>query len=135
MRPAQRTLAELRKRGYHAGVVERWLQYAGSFGKRQDLFNIIDIIATSPTETLGVQACGADVPAHIKKLTIEQAQECYDWIINPDRRLEIWGWRQLTKKGLTKSGTKRKGKVWTPRIVEVILSDLEIVIKELRVEK
>ena len=126
MSPTQRTLAELRKQGYRAGIVERWLRYAGTFGKRQDLFGIIDIIAISPYITLGVQCCSTGMQEHWNKLTVEKNQESYDWLQSPDRKLQIWGWRKLRKKGLIKSGAKKKGHYWEPRIFHVTLESLDI---------
>jgi hypothetical protein len=132
-----RTLKTLREKGYRAGVVERWLRYAGKFGKRQDLFGIIDIIAISPEETLGVQPCSGSLKKHIDKITKEKKQETIDWLSNPTRRLEIWSWRKLKKK-LKKKAKKSKRKrktnkkrrvskmfIWKPRIVEITLKDLK----------
>ena len=118
--PTQRTLKALRDKGYKAGVVERWLRYAGKFGKRQDLFGIIDIIAISPIEVLGVQCCGSSLSEHFRKLTEEKNQESYDWLESTHRSLEIWSWRKVLKK----SGGKAK--IWQPRIVKITLEDLEI---------
>jgi len=117
--PTQRTLKVLRDKGYKAGVVERWLRYAGSFGKRQDLFGIIDIIAISPDKTRGIQVCGSSFAEHYRKLTEEFAQATLDWLNCPYRSLEIWAWRKIKK--------KRGGKmmVWKPRIVEITLEDLK----------
>lgn len=119
MTPTQRTLKELRKRGFKAGVVERWLRYAGQFGKRQDLFGIIDIVAITSDVTLGVQSCGNSFTKHYRELTEEKNQESYDWLMCPHRSLEIWAWRKMKK--------KRGGKamIWQPRIVEITLRDLD----------
>jgi len=118
MTPTQRTLKALRDKGYQAGVVERWLRYAGEFGKRQDLFGIIDILATTPDTTLGVQSCGNSFAKHYRKLTNEEVDGSYKWLICPHRKLEIWSWRKVKK--------RRGGKVmvWRPRIVEITLEDL-----------
>lgn len=120
MSPTQRTLKQLREQGYQAGVVERFLRYAGEFGKRQDLFGIIDVLAISPDITLGIQCCSGSAAGHLRKLTEEKNQESYDWLVCPNRRLEIWAWRKLLKK---KGG---KAKIWVPKIVEITLEDLEI---------
>ena len=119
MTPTQRTLKAVRDKGMRAAVVERWLAYAGKFGKRQDLFGIIDIIAITSDKTIGIQACGGSVAEHFRKLTEEKKQESYDWLECPHRSLQIWGWRKLKK--------KRGGKamVWRPRIVEITLGDLK----------
>ena len=119
MSPTQRTLKLLREQGYRAAVVERWLAYAGKFGKRQDLFGIIDVLAISDILTLGVQVCSGSASGHLKKLTLEKNQECHDWLSHPDRILEIWAWRKLLKKH------GGKAKIWVPKIVRVTLEDLE----------
>ena len=132
----QRTLKGLRAKGYNAGVVERWLRYAGKFGKRQDLFGIIDIIAISPDKTIGVQACSGGFAEHYKTLTEERKYESLSWLSNPDRKLEIWCWRKVKRKLKKKKKPKRKTKkkkkkrvskamVWRPRIVEITLEDLK----------
>lgn len=119
MSPTQRTLKLLREQGYKSAVVERWLRYAGQFGKRQDMFGIIDVLAINSEGDLGIQCCAGSVQSHLTKLLEEKNQECYDWLSCPHRRLEIWGWRKLLK--------KRGGKVkyWAPNIVEIVLEDLD----------
>jgi len=120
MRPTERTLKLLREEGYRAAVVERWLRYAGQFGKRQDLFGIIDVIAISSDVTLGVQACSGSVVSHYEKLIKEKNQECFDWLSHPDRTLEIWAWRKILKeKG-------KKMKIWQPIIRRITLDDLDV---------
>lgn len=85
--PTQRTLAELRKRGYRAQTVERWNPFAKV---RQDLFGIIDVIAVGNGETVGVQATSAsNVSARVRKIAEAEAV--------PDLRkagwkLLVWGW-------------------------------------------
>jgi len=120
MSPTSRTLKELREQGYKAGIVERWLRYAGQFGKRQDLFGIIDIIAITSDRIIGVQACGSSFAEHFRKLTEEKNQESYDWLVCPSRSLEIWAWRKVKK--------QRGGKamIWKPRIYQITLQDLEV---------
>jgi len=120
MSPTQRTLKELRKMGYKAGIVERWLRYAGEFGKRQDLFGIIDIIAITPEQTIGIQACGNSFAKHYRKLTEEKNQESYDWLSCPNRVLEIWSWRKVKKE------RGKKIMIWQPRIYRLALEELEI---------
>ena len=44
MSPTQRSLAYLRKAGYHVGIVERWMAFAHG-GIRVDLWNFADLIA------------------------------------------------------------------------------------------
>src|ERR1700687_2738371 len=69
--PTQRSLAELRARGYRAQVVERWNPYAKV---RVDLFGFIDIVAVGNGETVGVQATSGDNVSHrIQKIAESEA--------------------------------------------------------------
>lgn len=51
--PTQRTLKEMRSRGFHCAVVERWNPHAKL---RVDLFGFIDILCLGDGEVIGVQA-------------------------------------------------------------------------------
>jgi len=116
--PVQRTMRALRDQGVICGIVERWNQHVGPFGIRQDLFGIVDILALDPERGfIGIQACGQDFAAHVRKLTEERAQECIDWLETPGGVLELWGWRKILK---NRGG---KQKLWTPRIKEITLED------------
>ena len=121
--PTQRTLKELRRLGYIVDIVERWLPIPGGFGRRRDLFNIIDIIALTDTGILGVQSCGSSFSAHWKKLTEDEAENTRNWLNTPGASLEIWGWRKLRSR--LKSGKVGKGMRWQPRVEPVTLADLE----------
>jgi hypothetical protein len=66
--PTQRTLAEMRKRGFLCAVVEKWNPHARI---RQDLFGFIDILCVGNREIVGVQACNGnngDVAERIRKI-------------------------------------------------------------------
>ena len=121
--PTQRTLKRLRDCEYRCGIVERWLPIPGGFGRRKDLFNIIDIIALTPDGVLGVQSCGSSFSEHWKKLTETEAEQTRAWLKTPGTSLEIWGWRKL--KSRLKSGKVGKGMRWQPRIQAVTLKDLK----------
>jgi hypothetical protein len=100
-------------------IVEKFNQYAGPFGKRSDLFGIIDVLALDPERgVVGVQSCGQAFAEHFRKLTIEKAQETSDWLGTPGTTLELWGWRKVK--------LKRGGKAerWTPRVREITLADI-----------
>lgn len=119
MTPTQRTLAALRKRGLKCGIVERWIAQAKPHGKRLDLFGIIDILALDPVcGVIGIQSCGSAFSEHWKKLTIDNAQDTFDWLSTPGTSLELWGWRKLK--------LKRGGKAvrWSPRIRVITVDDL-----------
>ena len=117
--PTQRTLRELRAQGRICGIVEKWNQYAGEFGRRQDLFGFIDIIALDTKEgIIGVQSCGQAFSAHIKKIMEDKSDEVIEWL-RCDGKIEVWGWRKVK--------LKRGGKAmrWKPRIQKITLKDFE----------
>lgn len=92
--PAERTLRELRKRGYLVQVVERW----NPFGKvRQDLFGIVDVLAVRDGETLAVQATsGSNLAKRARKLETSDALpvlKAAGW------RVEVWGWQKSRRTG------------------------------------
>lgn len=132
--PTQRTLAELKKRGYVVAIVERWNSFAHI---RQDLFGFIDILAFHPekNEILGIQATadngGGNLASRANKIlgikqedneTLKQVdtrlsrrKRAYDWVSQPCRKLECWGWGQKGPRG-----TK---KVWTLRVIPITLKE------------
>src|SRR5205809_110083 len=59
MSPTERSLAYLRRQGYAAEVVERFVRRPGG-GFRKDLFGFVDIVAVQGNETLGVQVTTSD---------------------------------------------------------------------------
>jgi len=111
----QRTLKALRDRGLECAIVEKFNQYAGPFGRREDLFGIIDIIALGPDGVIGIQACGSDFAGHKEKILVGKYQETYNWLNTPGTSLELWGWRKIK--------VKRGGKamVWKPRVERIEL--------------
>jgi len=122
------------------GVVEKFNQFAGPYGVRQDLFGFIDIICMCPEEKyivtdaqdpnvagvhfyhgiVAVQSFGQDWSGHVKKLKEERDEEMGLWL-TCGGRLELWGWRKL--KVVKKDGTKGKAMRWHPRIGDVKLSE------------
>lgn len=123
MTPTQRTLKAMREQGRLCGIVEKFQQYAGKFGVRQDLFGFIDIIAIDPTEGIvAIQSCGQDYSGHVKKLTEERNEAVFEWIKHAP--CEVWAWRKVK--------LKRGGKAmrWMPRIADVRISNGNIVVIE-----
>ena len=99
--PTQRTLALLRKEGYTAEVTEHWNAFARI---RQDLFNVIDVLALGDGEILGVQATSyGNISARAKKIA---DSEHIGAIRKAGMRLEIWGWRKV-------------GRLWQVKRVDV----------------
>jgi hypothetical protein len=65
--PTQRTLAEMRRRGYLADVTERWIPGAMV---RRDLFGFGDVLAVGEREVVMVQATSAsNAASRIRKIT------------------------------------------------------------------
>jgi len=108
--PTQRTLKALRNRGLKCAIVEKFNHYAGRFGRREDLFGIIDIIALGTEGVIGVQSCGASFSQHYKKMTEEHAQDTIDWLETPGTSLELWAWRRV------KLRRGSKAVRWRPRV-------------------
>jgi DNA-binding transcriptional MerR regulator len=124
MNPSQRTLNQLRKDGYIAEVVERWIPQAK---KRKDLFGFIDVVAIHPYQNgiLGVQSTtGSHINARRYKLYDDQdlLKTMIVWL-KANNHLEIHGWRQLIQKN--KDGKPSKRKKWIPAIYTFSLKELE----------
>ncbi len=90
--PTQRTLAEMRKRGYLAEVTEKWLHV---IKRRKDLFGFIDILAVKEGEIVGVQACSAtDVSKRVDKIA---NHEHVGIVRASGMKLLVHGWRKNSK--------------------------------------
>lgn len=110
--PTARTLAECRRRGWLAGVVERRLpkQFV-----TVDLFGFIDIVALDGRPgVLAIQATGetasGNVSLRLRKIREERADNARAWLA-AGNRIEVWGWG--------KRGGAGKRKLWTLRVVPV----------------
>ncbi len=111
--PTARTLAELRKRGWTAQVVERRLPRTFT---TVDLFGVIDLVAITPctvamgpsdSAILGIQATtGAHHADRRDKILAEPRARAW---IGAGGRLELWSW------SLRAAG---KAKRWTLRVEE-----------------
>ena len=110
--PTARTLDYLRKKGYTAGVVERY----NSFTKqRHDLFGCIDIVAIHPDRTgcLGVQATsGSNGSSRVAKIVSSPAAKL--WLASGNA-LWVVVWSQ--------KGAKGKRKLWTPGFYTIYSED------------
>ena len=113
-----KTMDALRKRGFRCGIVERFLSFAGQFGKRSDLFNFIDLIAISDGVIIGVQTTsGSCHSAHKKKIIEECRNDAEAWI-KAGGKIELWSW--------SKKKVKRGGKAvrWVERVEPITLEVL-----------
>lgn len=122
--PTQRTLAECRKRGYPAQVVEQTIPR--TFIKR-DLFGCIDIIAIErccpehangeccAPKVLAIQATSNNGGNHsARRAKILAEPRIRAWLL-AGGRFEIWSW--------AKQGARGKRKAWTLRAEEITLAD------------
>jgi hypothetical protein len=105
-----RTLAECRKRGWMAGVVERRIPFPKPQGTKFDLFGVIDIIVVQPGQlgSLGIQATaniGGHHAKHRDKILAEPRARIW---IEAGNRLELWSW--------AKQGGRDSRKLWTLRV-------------------
>jgi hypothetical protein len=112
MTPTARSLAWLRRAGYLAAVVERWIPRAGL---RSDLWHFADVLACHPRDRLFllVQATSADHLAH--RLRKARARPELALWLKAGGRFEVWGW------------FKRAGR-WAVKRVAVRAQDLADVV-------
>lgn len=105
MSPTQRTLAECKKRGWTAGIVERRLTRFVT----QDFLGCIDIIAVTPDGLVGIQATsGANHAARVTKARQEPRLSAW---LSPGRTFEVWSW--------SKRGARGERKRWQLRAESV----------------
>ncbi len=95
--PTTRSLDHLRKRGMDAQVVEKWIP---AVKRRQDLFGVIDIVAISDTECVGVQTTSATNLA-ARRTKAEEEPRLQRWL-RAGCRFELHAW------GLKGARGKRK---------------------------
>lgn len=105
--PTVRSLAECKKRGWQAQVVEKWVAQAR---RRIDLWGVGDIIALDGKPgSLLIQASSASGhSARVKKSLAEPRLRAW---LAADNRFEVWTWG--------KRGSAGKRKLWTLRQEEI----------------
>ncbi len=102
MSPTQRTLAECKRRGWTAAVVERYNPHARV---RVDLFGVIDLVAITPGGILGIQACaGSSHSARREKILSEPRVALW---LKAGGLLAVWSW--------AKRGARGERKLWQLR--------------------
>ena len=118
----QRSKEELRRQGFVTWITEK--PYNPYTKRREDLFNLFDLIAIRwdcPGVT-GIQACGEDMAAHVRKVlegyTTSQGLEIP---ANPYIRVWLQAGNKAFLWGWTKRGDRGKRKVWTLREVEFVI--------------
>jgi hypothetical protein len=87
--PTSRSLEHLRKQGYLAQVVEKWIPQVK---RRVDLFGFVDILAIRDDEVLGVQSTSGDnVASRVTKIA-EHANVAA--VRKAGIRIVVHGWRK-----------------------------------------
>ncbi len=100
--PTQRTIAECKRRGWTAAIVERRIPFKNV---TIDLFGCIDIVALTPDGILGIQACAGS--SHATRRTKALAEPRLSAWLGAGARFEVWSW--------AKRGDAGKRKLWTLR--------------------
>jgi hypothetical protein len=104
--PTQRTMAECRRRGWTAQIVEHRVPRVNVL---RDLFGVIDVVALTndePPQLVGIQACsGVDHARRRDKVIAEPRAALWT---RAGARLEIWSW--------SKRGDRGKRKLWALRV-------------------
>jgi len=105
--PTKRALADLRKLGFTAHVVERWNPFAHI---RQDMFGVVDIV--SMREGFGILAVQAtDSTSHSKRREKALAEpRLRTWLLSGGR-FEIWSYGLKGKAGVRKLYQLRREEV------------------------
>src|SRR5437016_11326608 len=123
--PTQLTLAQLRKDGYTARVVEQTIHAAGRVFKR-DCFGF-DVLASKPRnvffpgDLVGIQACVAASHA-ARKAKLLANPEARVFIASRKARIEVWSWSTRRSLERTKAGKRSKRLVHHLRREEITLS-------------
>src|SRR5690554_5925617 len=90
--PTQRSLQALRKAGYTAETVEKWIPGANI---RRDLFGFLDILAIRDGDIVGVQATTAsNLAARVAKA---EALATYELVCGV-MRVEFHGWKKVGRR-------------------------------------
>lgn len=104
---AQRTLRHLRNQGCVCAIAEKWNQFVGEHGIRQDMFGFIDIIALYPDRICAVQCCTSSRAAHWEKIVGNENAGAW---LESGGTIELWTWRKVKK---VRGG---KAMIWQPRM-------------------
>jgi hypothetical protein len=90
--PTARSLAHLRKAGYIAAVVEKWVPQAKI---RIDLFGCLDVLAVGHGHTVGIQCTsGSNASSRLKKL---QASDAVPVLREAGWKIQVHAWRKSAR--------------------------------------
>jgi hypothetical protein len=112
MSPTARTLAYLRRQGFVAAIVERWLPRVA---RKRDLFGIADVFAFHPRDRVFLLVQATSIPHVGDRLArCKGRPELAAWL-RAGGAFEVHGW------------ALRDGR-WAPKRVQVVPGDLEPVV-------
>lgn len=118
--PTARTLRTLREQGVICAVVEKWNQFAGPHGIRQDLFGFVDVLAIYPGQEqafVAVQCCARSGHAAHRTKILEN-EIAPEWV-KAGGRIELWSW---AKQKVVRGG---KAERWTPKVEVIGFAELD----------
>lgn len=115
------TLDLLRSWGWNYWIVESFNSFSG---KKNDLFNIIDVLVITQFSTIGVQSCGGDFSQHIQKLCVEEKDKTIKWIESHERKLILIGWRKILRE------RGKRATIYKPRIAWIYPQGEDLVCEE-----
>lgn len=102
-----RALAECRKRGWTAGVVERRIPFPKPQGTTIDLFGVIDVVAIADGRIVGIQVTsGSNHDSRKDKILAEPRAR--EWVERGRGHLELWSF--------AKRGGRHVRKLWSLRV-------------------
>lgn len=113
--PTERALAELRRRGYTAQVVERFNMHAKL---RQDLFGFADVLGLGDGEIVAIQATGGEGGNHAaRRAKLTSSPGCLAWL-KAGGRVLLWSWALR--------GARGARKLYEHREEEILLRDIDL---------
>ena len=114
----QRSLKIIKEYGWNYWITEKWNAYTR---RREDMFNLCDILCLDGKRTIAIQATGSDVASHRRKLSENPFVK--PWI-EAGNELEMWSWRKLKKvRG-------KRATYWHNKITDVLLVNGEVYFEE-----
>ena len=113
--PTVHTVAECKRRGWRACIVEKWIPQAR---RRVDAFGFGDLLVMDGEPgALLIQACTTgDAPKRVHKIHEECTADALRWL-KSGNRIEVWGWAKRGKVG--------KRKLWTLKTYPVTAYAIE----------
>lgn len=114
--PTKRTLDECRRKGWLAGVVERFVMFPPP-GHRVDLFGFVDVVVVEPGRggILAIQATsdnGGNFAGRIRKIVSECTPEARQ-LLEAGNRIEVWAWK--------KHDRPMERRWWRPKVREIVI--------------